>query len=312
MVVPIRLANCRSGVQRVQQRQRGQFAVQAPQQQRRLDAFGQQAIERAQRGLGVTLQGAFGQQVQFIAGAVADLVENVIDGHCGPARVQQAQLADLLNRRQQVALDPLRQQFERIGGDFESGPAEALAQELRHLPRFDRPDLHHHALLVDGLMPAAPGRLGVEAWRGDQQGVIAGGGSQTLLQHGGASLWQLVGQAQLQQPAAGEQRQALRADQQPRPVEARFGEMDLALVAAAPARGLANLVGGFEQQQRFIAADQIDRLHLALQMAGKLLEAQLHGRQLAGSVAQSFASCAAMRVASSWLIEATASSSCCR
>jgi hypothetical protein len=49
-----------------------------------------------------------------------------------------------------------------------------------------------------------------------------------------------------------------------------------ALVEAAPARRGANRVGRFDDQQRLVAIDQVDRLQLAFEMRRELFALELH------------------------------------
>jgi hypothetical protein len=86
-----------------------------------------------------------------------------------------------------------------------------------------------------------------------------------------------AGQADLQDAALGEQRHALRRADDARPVAAAIGMHDLALGEALLACGGADRVLRFDRQQRFVAADHVQRRQLAAcKMSVQLLDAQLH------------------------------------
>jgi hypothetical protein len=52
-----------------------------------------------------------------------------------------------------------------------------------------------------------------------------------------------------------------------------------ALVETASAGSRANRVGSFDDQQRLVAIDQVDRLQFAFEMGGELFALELHARR---------------------------------
>jgi hypothetical protein len=88
-----------------------------------------------------------------------------------------------------------------------------------------------------------------------------------------------VGNAQIEQHPAAEQRHAAGRVMQLVPVEAGDGGKHLALVEALATGGGPDRVGRLDDQQGLVTVDEIDRLQFAGEMGGQLFALELHARQ---------------------------------
>src|SRR5690606_7467735 len=194
---------------------------------------------------------------------------------------EQLEFLDFLGGGQQVALDPCGDQLHRFRRGAAAGVGQALTNPLRQGIEFDRPDLQVLAVrTVDQrLGPLGLLRTAVEPRQADQQQGVLGRSGQVVEQGGGALVAGLaIGDAQLDQTALGEQREAGAGLVEAAPVEGGVGVEYLAFAVALFAGGGANGIAGFLAEQRLITADHVDGRQGTLQVLLQLARVELHRR----------------------------------
>ena len=275
---------------RVHPLQAAQVVGQRPVHQHRRLALGLQAVEHAQRTRRVARQHRLAEAEDVVA---RDIEHRRLDllarQHRGRAarigrRVQQRQLGDLLMGRQQIALDPVGEEGQRLLAGLAVLDAQAvLRQALRDPDRqraaLDRIDPHRQPGAVERAEPGAAELGAVQARQQHQRDVVVADLLDIALQRLGAVLARLAGgNADLDQPALGEQAQRAGIAQQAGPVEMTAGDgMHRALAAAGRTRGGAHRVGRLLRQQRLVAMNDIERAQALGQGGGELVGADLHG-----------------------------------
>ncbi|MCY1434356.1 hypothetical protein D9M71_504150 [compost metagenome] len=261
--------------------QQAQLPGQGPEDHGGLHTFSAQAFQGAQGMGGFAVERGIDQAEDVESGAVGD---RRLDGggiHLA-AFGQQLEFLDLLGGCQQVAFDPGGDQVHRFLVGRETHLGQALANPLGQVVGLDGPDLDElDSRPVDQrLGPFGLLRAAVELGQAQQQDGVFRRPRQVLEQGCGTLVARLAGgHAHFQQALLGEQREAGTGFQQQAPVEVGLGVEHLALAEVPRTGAGANGVAGFLAEQRFVAADHVDRCQLALQVFTQLCGVEFHRRK---------------------------------
>ena len=262
-------------------------------------ALGLQTVEHAQRARHLPGEHRFAELEHVVARDVEhrrlDLLETQLAG-----RIQQAELLDLLVRRQQVAFDTVSEERERLlprlaGEHALALQREALRDPLRQRLALDRVDADRHTGRVERAEPGARLLLTIEPRQLQHGDDVVRQHLAIALQSLRAFLARLARRdADFDQLLVGEQAHRLRRAEQRAPVEVRAaGGMDLALGVAGGTRRGADRVARFLDQQRLVSPQRVERAQALLQMGVELVETKLHG-QIACTAARRRITCATM------------------
>ena len=253
-----------------------QILVHCPQHERRLDVFAAQTFENSQRARRLASHRRFAQLQNIEASAVRDRIDDCLRRD-RTRRQQQRELLDLLVRRQQIAFDALCEQRRGGGIGLQLVTPEPLTNPRGQPRQIDRPDLHQHAALLDRAHPTRALRAAVEL-AGDDQHQIVGRRLLRKLDDGIRALLarRRIRHANLDDLALGEQRHRPTVGEQPVPIEAALDDVQLALGETLLARGGANRVRGFVDQQRLVSGHEVDRLELTGQAGSEVVAGKLH------------------------------------
>jgi hypothetical protein len=194
------------------------------------------------------------------------------------ARVQQAQLLDVLCGRQQVPLTTLREQLGGACGELEAVPASAIVHPAHHLRRCHRPQRQMHARRLECREPLAARHGAVDPVGEDQQQQHVLAGARCVVGEClAAGIVQLLCNPDLEYALGGEEGQRVAEMCQLTPVEASVGVVHDALLVALRAGGAAQRVHRFLALQRLLAADDVDGCERVLEVLGQLFGTQAHG-----------------------------------
>src|SRR5262249_14487211 len=156
---------------------------------------------------------------------------------------EQRKLLHLLVRGEQVSLDAVGEELERLARSALALAREPLGDPGGKTCTLDRPYVHHHAGARQGTEPGAPLAHAGQARQRDEEKDV-GAGTLAVLRDGLAALdaGLAAGQAQLHDLLSAEERQARERVRELAPVEAPAGLEYLAVGEAARAGRRAHRV----------------------------------------------------------------------
>ena len=256
---------------------------QRPEHQRRRSIFALEAFQRARGAHRVARLEGVAQVRYIVAGDIhhrrLDLFQRELAG-----RVDQAQLLDFLVRRQQVAFDVGGDEFKREARRALFLPRHAFGDPLRQACQGRRIAFDGDTRVRQRRDPGRFLRLPVELGQGDQRHDARAQRRDVALQRFAAFAPGFARRnAQVDQLGAAEQRHVAGGEEEVVPLEAGAGDDHFALFESLLARGGADGVAGFDDQQRLVAVQQVERRQRFVEMGRKLFRPQQHGRTLTPS-----------------------------
>ena len=182
-------------------------------------------------------------------------------------------------RGEQVALDALGDETQRVSTGLLLLAAQAAGDPRRKFGEIRRDQFDGDAGVGQRFQPGGLLLGPVETGQGDEQKCVGRRAGAVVLNGLSALAARLAGRdAQVDQLAAAEQRHVAGGEMQFVPVEAGNRRQHLALVETLPPGRGADGIGSFDDEQRFVAVNDVNRLQLAFEVGCELLTLEQHRR----------------------------------
>jgi hypothetical protein len=219
----------------------------------------------------VAFEERFAQVVHVVARDIEHGVAHVVESDLA-RRKEQRELLHLLVGREEIALDAVGDEIERVPVGFLALRLEPSREPVGQRLAAHRFRLDHGAGAVERLEPACFLRAPFEAGKMDYRYGVGRRGRAVSLERGGAVDARLAGRnTDLQYAASGEQRLRPAYEGELGPFEGGLGGQHLALDVTFAVGLCTQTVGRLDRQQRLVAEHGVERLQLSGEMLGKLL-----------------------------------------